>query len=400
MLDLDKIRSQFPALTATSAHGRTVVHADAPGGTQAPQAVIDAIGGYLRAGNANAHGPFATSRATDELCTQVRSQAAQFLGATADGIVFGPNMTTLTFHFAEAFSRELDEGDRLVCTRLDHDANVSPWLQVAERTGAQIDWIDVDPTSGTLLVDDLPVGPATRLMAFPAASNALGTVVDLGPLVEAARVVGAVTFMDAVHAAPHVAIAQRQLGVDVVVCSAYKFFGPHAGLLSADPDLLARLTPRKVRPAPDSGPERWQNGTAAFETIAGVGAALDYLGGIGLADIAAHERGLSQRFLDGLDDLPHVTLHGPPRVDGRTPTFAVTVEGSSPDAVAAELAADGIFVWAGHYYAVEPMRALGLLDSGGAVRIGFVHYHGPDDVDRVLEALDRLSSQSASIHRR
>lgn len=390
MLDLTTIRPQFPALTATTADGRPFVHADAPGGTQVPQTVIDAMAGYLQAGNTNAHGAFARSQETDALCADVRGKAAAFLGATTDGVVFGPNMTSLTFHLADALSRELGPGDRIVCTRLDHDANVSPWLLLAERTGAQIDWVDLDADRGTLDLATLRVDHDTRLIAFPGASNALGTVVDPAPLVDAARSVGALTFMDAVHTAPHAPITQRDAGVDVVVCSPYKFFGPHAGILSADPDLLTRLTPSKVRPAPDSGPERWQTGTAAFEAIAGVGAAIDYLDTIEMTAIAEHERTLSQRFLDGLDALPAVHLHGPSTADGRTPTFAVTVDGHTPDAVAKQMAAEGIAVWSGHYYAVEPMRALGLLDAGGAVRIGFVHYHGSDDVDRVLEALDRL----------
>jgi cysteine desulfurase family protein (TIGR01976 family) len=391
MLDLDGLRPQFPALRATTPDGRPIVHADAPGGTQVPQTVIDAMAGYLRAGNANAHGDYARSRATDAMCDAVRGQAAAFLGAAADGVVFGPNMTTLTFHLAAALQRDLGAGDRVVCTRLDHDANVSPWLDLAERTGASIDWLALDPSTGTLDLSTLRVERSTRLIAFPAASNALGTVVDPAPLVDAARSVGAITFMDAVHAAPHVPIDQRATGVDVVVCSPYKFFGPHAGILAADPGLLERLVPVKVRPAPDEGPERWQTGTPAFEAIAGVGAAIGYLDGIGMAAIGAHEQALTRRFIAGLDDLPAVRLHGPPGSDGRTPTFAVTVDGHTPDNVTRRLSEDGIFTWAGHYYAVEPMRALGLLDRGGAVRIGFVHYHGDDDVDRVLEALARLT---------
>jgi cysteine desulfurase family protein (TIGR01976 family) len=391
MLDLRDIRSRFPALRTTTSDGRPVVHADAPGGTQVPETVIDAMAGYLRAGNANSHGDFERSRATDALCDDVRRQAAEFLGSDAQGIVFGPNMTTLTFHVAAALRRELRPGDRIVCTRLDHDANVAPWLDLAEQTGAVVDWVDLDRSDGTLDLSSLRVDRATRLIAFPAASNALGTVVDPAPLVEAARSVGAITFMDAVHAAPHVPIAQREAGVDIVVCSPYKFFGPHAGILSAGPDLLARLAPPKVRPAPDEGPERWQTGTAAFEAIAGVGAAIAHVRDVGVAAIGAHEHALSRRFLAGIDALPAVRLHGPSGVDGRTPTFAVTVDGHTPEDVSKRLAAEGIFTWAGHYYAVEPMRALGLLDGGGAVRIGFVHYHGDDDVDRVLAALDRLT---------
>ena len=391
MIALDDVRARFPALRATTADGRPVVHADAPGGTQVPEQVIEAMTGYLRAGSANAHGAFPTSQATDALCAEVRSTAATFLGGWADGIVFGPNMTTLTLHVADALATEIGADDRIVCTRLDHDANVSPWLHLAGRTGATVDWVDLDPATGTLDLDTLHVDERTRLVAFPGASNALGTLVDPAPFVEAATAVGAVTYMDAVHAVPHVGIDQRGAGVDLVVCSPYKFFGPHAGVLSADPELLARWTPRKVRPSPDNGPERWQNGTAAFEAIAGTGAALAYLDEIGMDAIGSHERDLTRRFLAGLYRLPHVRLHGAEGVDGRTPTFAVTVDRLAPQAVAEHMAAAGIYVWAGHYYAIEPMRRLGLLHDGGAVRIGFVHYHGPDDVDRVLDALGRLA---------
>lgn len=391
MIDLDDLRARFPALRATTPDGRPVVHADAPGGTQVPQQVIDAIGGYLRAGNANAHGAFARSQATDALCADVRTHAAAFLDGWDDGIVFGPNMSTLTMHLADAFANDLTGAHRIVCTRLDHDANVSPWLHLAQRTGARIDWVDLDPATGRLDLGTLRVDDRTRVIAFPGASNALGTVVDPAPYVNAAAAVGAITVMDAVHAAPHVPIRQRTAGVDVVLCSPYKFFGPHAGIMSADPVVLARMTPRKVRPAPDHGPERWQTGTASFEAIAGIGAALRYLDEVGMAGIGAHERELTTRFLAGLADLDHVTLHGPDGIDDRTPTFAVTVAGCRPDDVAAALAGDSIAVWSGHYYAVEPMRRLGLLDTGGAVRIGFVHYHGPDDVDRVLAALAALA---------
>jgi cysteine desulfurase family protein (TIGR01976 family) len=394
---LDAVRARFPALRATTADGRPVVHADAPGGTQVPQQVIDAMAAYLQAGNANSHAAFARSQATDELCADVRAAAAAFVGGWPDGIVFGPSMTALTMHLADALADEVTAGDRIVCTRLDHDANVAPWLLLAQRAGVTIDWVDLDPADGTLDLDSLRVGERTRLVAFPLASNALGTVVDPAPFVSAARSVGAVTFADAVHAAPHVALDQRASGIDVVVSSPYKYFGPHAGVLSADPELLERWTPRKVRPAPDAGPERWQQGTAAFEAIAGIGAALAYVDEVGLDAITAHERVLTDRFLAGLSNLPHVTVHGPATGGGRTPTFAVTVDGRTPAEVSRTLAADGIATYAGHYYAVEPMRRLGLLDHGGAVRIGFVHYHGPDDVDRVLTALDALGTPQQQI---
>ncbi len=388
--DLAAVRARFPALAATDPHGRPVVHADAPGGTQAVDVAIDAVAEVLRTGTANQHGVFPLSQRTDALVAQVRSQVAAFLGGAPEGVVFGPNMTTLTLHLAEALEPRVRPGDNVVCTQLDHDANVAPWLQLAARVGAEVRWVPLDPATGRLRTAHLDevVDARTRLLAFPGASNALGTLVDPAPFVAAARAVGAVTVMDAVHAAPHITIDHRALGVDVVACSPYKFFGPHAGILVADPELLAALSPRKLRPAPDHGPERWQTGTASFEAIAGTGAAIAYLTQVGMDTVAAYEAALTARFLDGLATRGHVTLHGPPTGVERTPTFAVTVDGRAPQAVARQLAGEGINAWAGHYYALEPMRALGLLERGGAVRIGFVHYHGPDDVDRVLAALD------------
>jgi cysteine desulfurase family protein (TIGR01976 family) len=393
VLDLDRIRSRFPALSEIGPDGLPLVHADAPGGTQAVDTAITAMADHLRRGSANQHGAFGTSVRTDAMVDRVREQVGAFLGTEPDGVVFGANMTTLTFHLSRAMDRWLTADDEIVCTQLDHDANVAPWLRLAERVGATVRWVPLDVHTGRLdtSVLDEVVGARTRLITFPGASNAFGTVVDPAPFVAAADRVGALTFVDAVHAAPHLEIDRRAWGVDVVACSPYKFFGPHAGLLAADPALLARLSPDKVRPSPDEGPERWQTGTASFEAIAGTGGALAYLEQVGMARIEAHEHVLVHRFLDGIGQLGHVTLHGPAGAEARTPTFAVTVDGWTPDQVAGSLASVGINVWAGHYYAVEPMRAYGLLDQGGAVRIGFVHHHGPDDVDRVVEALARLA---------
>ncbi len=385
-LDVDKVRSQFPALASG------VVHADAPGGTQVHEAVLDAMREQLVRRNANSHGAFQASVETDVLVDEVRAKAAAFLGGHGDGIVFGANMTTLAWHLSHALTERLQTGDEVVCTQLDHDANVAPWLALAARTGATVRWVRLR-RDGTLDLDslDAAVTADTRLVAFPGASNALGTVVDPAPFVQAARTVGALTICDAVHAAPHVPLDQRRAGIDVLLCSPYKFCGPHAGILSAHPDLLATLNPDKVRPSPDEGPDRWQTGTANFEAIAGIGAVLDHLTDLGMDRIEAHGHTLAERFLAGLRTLPHVRLHGPATAHGRTPTFAVTLDGHTPDEAATALAADGIASWSGHYYAVEPLRALGLLDHGGALRIGFVHYHGPDDVDRVLAALAGLA---------
>jgi cysteine desulfurase family protein (TIGR01976 family) len=393
-IDLERTRARFPALRETDQQGRPIVHADAPGGTQAVDVAIDAMADHLRTGTANQHGVFDVSVRTDAMVDDVRLAVGRFLGTDPAGVVFGPNMTSLTFHLSNALDQRVAAGDNVVVTQLDHDANVSPWVQLAARNDAEVRWVTLDPATGHLRVDELSdvVDDRTRVVAFPGASNALGTVVDPSPFVAAAAAVGALSFMDAVHLAPHRRIDRAATGVDVVVCSPYKFFGPHAGVLATDPELLASLDPQKLRPAPDHGPERWQTGTASFEAIAGIGGAVRYLDEVGIDAIVAHETELSRRFLDGLGSLPSARLHGVVEVADRTPTFAVTVEGHQPAEVARALAGDGINVWDGHYYALEPMRALGLLDRGGAVRIGFVHYHGPDDVDRVLAALRDLAA--------
>ena len=391
VLNLDSIRRRFPALERTGPDGKPVIHADAPGGTQVVADVIDAMSRYLTRSNANSHGVFEASAETDAMVDRVRRDVGEFVGTEPEGVVFGANMTTLTWHFSHSLDARFGLGDEIVCTQLDHDANVSPWLALAERTGATVRWVHLDPSSGRLDMSTLEVGPRTRLVAFPRASNALGTIVDPEPFVSAARSVGALTFCDAVHAAPHLPLNRQEAGIDVLACSPYKFFGPHSGLLTADPDLLADLTPEKVRPSPNTGPDRWQTGTAAFEAIAGIGAALGYIHDVGMDAITTHEQMLTKRFLDGVADLDHVVVHGPSQAEGRTPTFAVTLRDRTPDDVAADLGKRGIYTWAGHYYAIEPMRVLGLLDWGGAVRIGFVHYHGTEDVDRVLQALADLA---------
>jgi cysteine desulfurase family protein (TIGR01976 family) len=391
VLDVDALRRRFPALSARTDDGRDVVHADAPGGTQAVDLAIEAMADHLRTGTANSHAPFPDSERLDAMVDRVREQAGRFLDSEPGSIVFGPNMTTLTFHLAHALAREVDAEANIVCTRLDHDANVAPWRLLAERTGAEVRYVPIDDEArleaGALerLVDE-----HTALVTLPGASNAFGTRVDPAPFVVAARAVGALVFVDAVHLAPHAPLRRRGWDVDVVACSPYKFFGPHSGMLAIDPALLERLRPDKVRPSPDEGPDRWQTGTASFEAIAGIGGALGYHETLDWGDVQAHERALAERFLAGVHARDHVRLHGPDAVDGRTPTFAVTVDGHTPDAVATHLGRRGVNVYAGHYYALEPMAAMGLLEHGGAVRVGFVHYHRERDVDRVLEVLDEL----------
>ena len=387
--DLTAVRSRFPALVEHPG----VVHADAPGGTQVVDSALKAMQHAAIHRNANQHAPFATSHQVDDLVDDSRDTFARFLGTEPESVVFGPNMTTLAFHLSHALDEVLSTGGEIVCTRLDHDANVAPWLGLAERTGATVRWVDVTPDGR---IDPASIAaavtPRTRLVTFPRASNAFGTLVDPAPFVAAAREVGALTIMDAVHAAPHVPVDRLESGVDVVFCSPYKFFGPHAGTMAADPDLLARLAPDKVRPSPDEGPERWQTGTASFEAIAASAAAAAYtMDEIGFDAIGQHEQALSERFLSGLAARPEWTLRGVADTKGRTPTFAVTHASATPAEVAATLAESEVQVYAGHYYAIEPMRALGLLDVGGAVRVGFVHYHGDDDVDRVLAAMDTVA---------
>ncbi|MEE8602768.1 cysteine desulfurase-like protein [Euzebya tangerina] len=385
LLDLDPIRARFPALAAQ----QDVVHTCAPGGTQILDSALDAMRDTAIAANANAGAPFAASQAVELVVTRARERLGVLLGSQPESIVFGPNMTTLAFHLSHALDEVLATGGEIVCTRLDHDANVAPWRELAARTDATIRWIDITSDGS---IDSSTIAEAitdrTRLVTFPLASNALGSIVDHAEIVRAARAVGALTIMDAVHGAPHLAIDRLGWGIDVIFCSPYKFFGPHAGVMAADPALLARLTPDRVRPSPDTGPDRWQTGTASFEAIAGCGAAAQYLLDVGMAAIAAHERSLTALVLDGLAERPGWRLHGHDDPEWRTPTFSITHERLSPGDVTASLAESGVNAYAGHYYAVEPMDRLGLLEEGGATRLGFVHYHGPADVERVLAALD------------
>jgi cysteine desulfurase family protein (TIGR01976 family) len=383
VIDLAATQARFPALAGPTAF------LDGPAGTQVPDSVIRAIAAYLEEANANTGGSFATSRATDELVERARATAARFLGSTVEEVGFGPNMTTLNFALTRALARDhLSAGDEILVTRLDHDANVSPWLELGEDLGAVVRFVDVRDDC-TLDLDDLErqLGERTRVVAFPWASNAVGTVNDVVRIAALAHDAGALAWVDAVHYAPHGPIDADAAGADVLLCSPYKFYGPHLGLFCARAELLERLRPYKVRPAPDSPlGARFETGTQQHELLAGFVSAVEYVESVGWEAIRAHERGLAERFLAGLPD--GVTLYGLPTADGRTPTFAVNVPGRSSFEVADELAARDIAVWAGDYYAVEIMRRLGLPD--GAVRIGFVHYNTPEEVDRVLAELARL----------
>jgi cysteine desulfurase family protein (TIGR01976 family) len=381
-LDVEAVRRRFSALD------RGIVFLDGPGGTQVPDEVIEAIAAYLRTSNANVGGQYETSRRTDELVESARAAAASFLGCSSEEVVFGPNMTTLNFALTRTLGRELRAGDEIIVTRLDHDANIAPWLEVARDSDLVVRFADVHDDC-TLDLDDLErqLSDRTTVVAFPAASNAVGTVTDVKRIVELAHEAGALAWTDAVHFAPHRRIDVSAWGVDVLICSPYKFFGPHLGVAFGRSELLESWRPYKVRPAPDQPlGHRFETGTQPFELLAGFVAAVRYLESIGWEAIAAHESELGLRFLDGLP--PSCRLYGLPTMEGRVATFAFTVEGMTPDEAAARLGERGFAVWDGNYYALEVMERLGL--EGGAVRVGFMHYNTTAEVDRLLDALAHL----------
>jgi len=381
--DVAAVRARFSALD------RRTAFFDAPGGTQTPDSVIEAMAAYLRESNANLGGPFETSRRSDALVVSAHHTAARFLGCDPDEVGFGPNMTTLNFALSRTLGRELRAGDEIVVTRLDHDGNISPWLHLAEDLDLAVRFVDLRDEDVTLDTDDLErqLTERTRVVAFPLASNAIGTVTDARRIIELAHEAGALAWVDAVHYAAHCPIDVRELGADVLLCSPYKFFGPHLGLFYGRRDLLERLRPYKVRPAPDEPVSaRFETGTLAHEALAGFNAAVAYVESVGWDGIAAHERELGERLLAGLPEELH--LYGPPTMEGRVATFAVTVPGLTPEQAATRLAERGLAVWWGDYYAVEVMRRLGLRD--GALRLGIIHYNTTGEVDRLLAALHDL----------
>jgi cysteine desulfurase family protein (TIGR01976 family) len=408
--DLAAVRSRFPALDRR-VDGRPAVFVDAPGGSQVPQAVIDAMADYLRRSNANAHGAFPTSQETDAVIDAAHRAAGDLLGADADEVVFGPNATTLLMAISRSLGRTIGGGDEVVVTRLDHDANVRPWVLAAEDAGAEVRWVDLREDDVTLDRDafDAVLSERTRIVAFTLASNAVGTITPAAELVRVVRErTEAVVVCDGVHLAQHRRIDVREVGADLVACSPYKIFGPHLGILFGRRDLLSALRPYKVRPAADRLPDAYETGTQNHEGFAGWVAAVDYLAGLApgarsrraaldeafASAIVPWEAELSRRFLEGLRELASIRLYGiadPDRVAERTPTFAIRVGDQHPAETAKALAARGVFVWDGNYYALELMERLGLEDSGGAVRIGFTHYNTPAEVDRVLEELATLA---------
>jgi cysteine desulfurase family protein (TIGR01976 family) len=403
-LDVGAIRARFPALSRTE-HGRAAAYLDGPGGTQVPRQVIHAMSSTLSSGVSNLGGGFGSSDDAEKTAEDARSAMARIFNSDPGEIVFGQNMTSLTFSISRALGRMWDSGDSIVLTSLDHDANFTPWEMAADDSGVHVRVAEFDPATGRLdagAVIDL-IDESTRLVAVCMASNSLGTIVDVGAIAAAAHQMGALVYVDAVHAGPHRLIDVDALGCDFLVASAYKFFGPHTGALFGRRELLTSLTAYKVRPAPSGPPGKWETGTQSFESLAGVTAAIDYIASLGegtgrdavksaFARIGEHEVRLGRRFLDGISTMAGVTVHGVQEMsDDRVATFAISVAGSSPGAVASRMADASIYVWAGHFYAVNVMDRLGVLDSG-LVRIGFCHYNTAEEVDRALEVLAAIAS--------
>jgi cysteine desulfurase family protein (TIGR01976 family) len=411
VLDLCYIRAQFPALAQT-VNGHPAAFLDGPGGTQVPQRVIDAIAGYLRRDNANTGGAYATSRNTDAMLAEARAAMADFLNCGADEIVFGPNMTTLTYAISRAIGRDLGPGDEVLVTRLDHDANVTPWLALQEK-GVTIRWAEIHEEDCTLDLADLTakINKKTRLVAIGYASNAVGTINPVKEVVRLAHAAGALAYVDAVHYGPHGLIDVAALDCDFLVCSTYKFFGPHMGVLFGKREHLQRLRPYKVRPLTDASPNRWEWGTLNHECIAGITACVDYIADLGhhaqpeaptrrAAIVAAfeaihhYEQGLMKRLIAGLAQIPQIKLYGitdPARFAERCPTLALRVANQTADqtplALAAKLGNLGLFTWDGNYYALNLTERLDVEKTGGFLRIGLVHYNTAEEVDRLLAAL-------------
>jgi len=382
-LDVEAVRARFSALR------RPLAFFDGPGGTQVPDEVIDAVSRYYRESNANVSGPYETSRRTEALVTQARLTASDFLRCTPDETIFGANMTTLAFALTRTAGRTWSEGDQIVVTKLDHDANVSPWLELAHDKGLEVRFAEINEDT-TLDLGDLErlLTERTRVVAFPVASNAVGTRTDVRRIVELAHDAGALAWADAVHYGPHGPIDVADWGVDVLICSPYKFFGPHLGIAFGRAELLGSWRPYKVRPAADQPlGARFETGTLPHELLAGFVTAVEYIESLGWEAIQAHERTLGERLLAGLPD--NVSLYGLPTMDGRVTTFAFNVTGVPARDAAARLGDAGYAVWHGDYYAVEVMKGLGLEETG-AVRAGIVHYNTAEEVDGLLDAITEL----------
>ncbi len=405
--DINWVRAQFPALTQT-VNGNPAVFFDGPGGTQVPQRVIDAISDYLARNNANTHGAFQTSHNTDRIVDEARASMADFLNCDADEIVFGANMTSLTFALSRALGRDLGPGDEIVLTLLDHDANFSPWKALEEK-GVTIRTVKFNESDCTLDMQDLAakIGSRTKLVAVGYASNAVGTINNVAEVVRLARQAGALSYIDAVHYAPHGAIDVRALDCDFLVCSTYKFFGPHMGVLYGKREHLKNFRPYKVRANTDEIPNCWEWGTLNHECISGIKATVDYWEDLGRranpaatsrrgAILAAHEaihrheRELLQTMVAGLLEIPGLKLYGisdPKQFEHRCATLVVRIDGHTPLELATKLGARGFFTWDGNYYAINVTEQLDVERLGGFLRIGLVHYNTVEEVERFLEAL-------------
>jgi cysteine desulfurase family protein (TIGR01976 family) len=405
--DVAWVRHQFPSLDL-AVHGHISTFLDGPAGTQVPRQVMEAIQGYLLGANANTYGAFLTSRRTNEAILSARAAMADFFNCSPEEVVFGQNMTTITFALSRALARELKAGDEIVVTTLDHDANVAPWRALEEK-GVVVRQVDIREADCTLDLDDLKrkINAKTKLVAVGYASNMVGTINPVAEITKLAHEAGALMFIDAVHYAPHGAIDVKALDTDFLVCSPYKFFGPHMGTLYAKREHLHRFKPYKVRPAADVPPESWETGTQVQELIAGIQAAVDYIADLGRhCDSSAHtrreailaayratvpyERALLIRLLDGLRTIPGVTIYGitdPRRFDERCSTVSFRIGGHNPTEIATFLGDRGIFTWDGNFYALNLSERLGVESKGGVLRVGFVHYNTATEVDRLLDAL-------------
>jgi cysteine desulfurase family protein (TIGR01976 family) len=436
-LPLASIRPQFPSLSQ-AVNGHPAVFLDGPGGTQVPQRVIDAISDYLRRNNANTGGAYQTSRRTDSMIAEARAAMADFLHCGVDEVVFGPNMTSLTFALSRAIGRELKPGDEILVTRLDHDANVSPWITMAEDRGVSVRWAEIHDEDCTLDMADLAskINQNTRLVAVGYASNAVGTINPVQEIVGLAHAAGALAYIDAVHYAPHGLIDVAAIDCDFLVCSTYKFFGPHMGVLYGRREHLERFRPYKVRPNTNAIPNRWEWGTLNHECIAGITACVDYIADLGrhmiglcgesrpprsesagseveggfskcgnpeisrraaieaaYAAIHEHERTLIERMISGLKKIPGLEIYGitdRARWDKRCATFAVRIENHTPLELATKLGEHGLFTWDGNYYALNLTEHFDVEKTGGFLRIGLVHYNTGEEVDRLLYALQKV----------
>ncbi len=440
--DLKWIRGQFPALTQ-EINGQPAIFFDGPGGTQVPGAVIDAIADYLVRSNANAHGAFATSARTDALVTSARMAIADFLGCEQQEVIFGANMTSVTFAFSRAIGREIQPGDEIIVTKLDHSANVTPWYALEEQ-GAIIHEVDINTVDCSLDMNSLQqqLNHRTKLVAIGYASNATGTINDVAEVVKLAHEVGALVFIDAVHYAPHGPIDVKALDCDFLACSAYKFFGPHLGILYGKQEHLARFKPYKVKPASDEIPSRWETGTLNFEGLAGMVATINYLARVGchvspsshgdllaalleteagktpafrcppthavataypsrraalvtaMSAIQEYEKELSQQMISQLLAIPGLTFYGitdPANFSHRTPTVSIRIAGIPPATLAKELGDRGIFTWHGNFYALGLTTKLGVENSGGLLRIGLVHYNTDQEIAGLIQSLTEIT---------